>query len=255
MPDALAFLGDVVEAPAREHAVRRVVDDARLGAALRERVVLLDQEPGLVAALAAVLAAVRLHQRPAALELLAIELELELALCVAGGGVAFRDPRSAIPQQHRSAAVLLRRNDALERSVLDGVIFDVHRQTLVGRVEAGALGHRPAQQYPVELEAKIVVEMAGGVLLNDERQRLLRALLGAAARLRGDPEIALFAVTFQCHRASLSRISIRSCQNTLRALAPCRRLRRAASGRDDAKRRLCRRLRLRRASGVGRLAP
>src|SRR6266851_7977353 len=109
-----------------------------------------------------------LHQRPAALELLAIELEFEMSLGVARDRVAFRDPRSPVPQQYRTAAVLLLGNDPFEGSVLDRVVLDVHRQTLVGRVETGTFGYGPAQQHAVELETKIVVEMAGGVLLDDE---------------------------------------------------------------------------------------
>ena len=153
-----------------EHAFGRFVDDARVAAALRERIVLLDQQPRLVAALAAVLAAVGPHQRPAALELLAVELELEMSLRVAVVGVAFRNPGSAIPQHHRAAAVLLRRDDAFEGPVLDRMVLDVHRQALVGGVEAWPLGHRPAQQHAVELEAEVVVQMARRVLLDDEGQ-------------------------------------------------------------------------------------
>src|SRR5436190_247453 len=48
-----------------------------------------------------------LHQRPAAFELLAVELELEMALGIARDGIAFRDPRSPVPQQYCTAAVLL----------------------------------------------------------------------------------------------------------------------------------------------------
>src|ERR1700682_6758645 len=101
MPDVLALRGDVLEAASREHAFRRIVDDARVGAASRERIVLLDQQPCLVAALAAVLAAMGLHQRPAALELLAVQLALEMALGIDRDRIAFRDPRTALPQQYR----------------------------------------------------------------------------------------------------------------------------------------------------------
>src|SRR6266853_3637551 len=107
MPDVLALLRDVLETAPGEHAFGRIVDDPSVGASLCERIVFLDQEPSLVAALATVLAAMGLHQRPAALELLAVELELEMALGVARHRVAFRDPRSPVPQQYRTAAVLL----------------------------------------------------------------------------------------------------------------------------------------------------
>src|ERR1700736_172609 len=109
-----------------------------------------------------------LHQRPAALELLAVELELEMALGIAGDGIAFRDPRSAVPQQYRTAAVLLRGDDAFEGAVLDRVVLDVQCQPLVGRVETVTFGYRPAQQHTVKIETEIVVEVAGGMLLDDE---------------------------------------------------------------------------------------
>src|SRR5207237_3536769 len=111
--------------------------------------VFLDQQPCLIAALATVLAAMGLHQRPAALELLAVELELETSLGIVRDGIAFRDPRSPVPQQYCTAAVLLCGDDAFEGSVLDRVVLDVHRQTLVGRVETGTLGYGPAHQHGV----------------------------------------------------------------------------------------------------------
>src|SRR6266446_1684581 len=207
MPDVLALFGDILEAAPREHAFRRIVHDARVGAALREGIVLLDQQPRLVAALAAVLAAVGLHQGPAAVEFLALELELEMALGIARDRVAFGNPCSAVPQQYRTGAVLLRGNDAFEGSVLDRMVFDVHRQALVGRVEAGPLGNGPAQQHTIELEPEIVVEMTGGVFLDDERQGPARASAHATAGFRSDLEVALFAVPFQGHGTCRSRVS------------------------------------------------
>jgi hypothetical protein len=68
--------------------------DVSIGAGTRVFVALLDQEPALVAA---VLAAMALDERPAALQLLATQLELELSLPIRCIGVADRFPFAAVP--------------------------------------------------------------------------------------------------------------------------------------------------------------
>ena len=100
LPDARSRRGDFLQAASGRHAVRRGRRrwTARPGARTRP---FLDQQPRLVAGLAAVLAAARAHQRPAALQLLAVELELEMALRVAGDRIFLRRPRAAIPEHAR----------------------------------------------------------------------------------------------------------------------------------------------------------
>ena len=66
------------------------LDDAVLGGRPREVVALLDQQPRL---LAFVVAPVHAHQRPAAVQLLAVQLELELA-----GAIALRADRPPAPR-------------------------------------------------------------------------------------------------------------------------------------------------------------
>ena len=61
-------------------------------------------------------------------------------------------------------------DDAFEAAVLERMVLDLHREPLVRRIEARPLGHRPALQHAVELQPEVVVQMAGGVLLDDERQ-------------------------------------------------------------------------------------
>jgi hypothetical protein len=46
------------------------------------------------------------------------------------------------------------------------MIFDVNRKALVCRVEARALGDRPALECAVQLQAEIVMQPARGVLLD-----------------------------------------------------------------------------------------
>ena len=132
------------------------------------------------------------HQ-PAA-QLLAVQYELELALPIAGFGIADRFPMPAVPQEHGAGAVLLGRNDALEVTVFERVILDVHREPLVRRVEARSLRDGPTQQDAVQLESEVVVKVRGSVLLDDE-DRLARATPAYATRRLGRRlEIALFSI-------------------------------------------------------------
>src|SRR4029453_10483731 len=113
-------------APA-DDAVRRGVDD-RAVSGFRIRVLFLDEEPRLVARFAAVSAAARSHQHEAALELLAVERELELAFPVARDRIALGIPRAPLPSHHGSAAVFALGYDAFKPTVLDRMIFDMHRE-------------------------------------------------------------------------------------------------------------------------------
>lgn len=65
------------------------------------------------------------------------------------------------------------RDVAFKGRVIQRVIFDMHRQALDLRVEAGAFGSRPALQCAFDLKAKIVVQARGVMLLNAELQRMV----------------------------------------------------------------------------------
>src|SRR3546814_10582581 len=77
-------------------------------------------------------------------------------------------PRAAIPEHHRAAAILALRDDAFEIAIAERVVLGMDREAPVRRVQARALGHGPALQHAVELEAEVVVQPACGVLLDDE---------------------------------------------------------------------------------------
>ena len=111
------------------------------------------------------------HQLPQAGELLAVEAKDELALGHAVARIADRLPRAAVPDDHGAGAVLARRDRALEAGVGERMVLDVDRHLHLRRVERRPLRHRPAEQHAVELEAKVVVQAARPVLLDDERQR------------------------------------------------------------------------------------
>ena len=83
-------------------------------------------------------------------------------------GIDFRLPGASVPDHDRAAAVFALRDHALERGVVERMILDLNGQRLHRWVEAGPLRHRPAFERAVVLQAEVVVQPAGGVLLNDE---------------------------------------------------------------------------------------
>jgi len=73
------------------------------------------------------------------------------------------------------------------------MVFHLHGQAPYGRIETGTLGNCPALHYPIELQAQIIVQVAGCVLLNDEGELLFGG--GASAfGFGGASEIALAPV-------------------------------------------------------------
>ena len=115
--------------------------------------------------------AVHADERPFALELGAVEDELQRAVAQAGVDVGvggLRLPGALVPDHDGAAAVLALGDDAFEAAVLHGVVFDLHGEALVGDDVAGALGDGPGFEDAVPAEAEVVVEVRGGVLLDDE---------------------------------------------------------------------------------------
>ena len=111
-------------------------------------------------------------------------------------------PGAAVPQ-HDDAGAVAGGDDAFELAVLDRVILDVHRQPLGRRVERRSLGHRPGEQHAVVLQAEVVVEVAGQVLLDaEEARRAARrgAVRVVARRLGRLREVALALVVVERHR-------------------------------------------------------
>jgi len=147
------------------------------------------------------------HQVPGALQLLPVEAELEMALTVGGHGIAFRAlriPGAAVPEQHRAAAVLPLGDDPLEAAVLHRVVLDVDGEALLAGIEARPLGDGPAPQHPFHLEAEVVVQAGGGVLLDDEGQRAGRAPFRRVARgLSRNREVPLAVVFGEPHAPML----------------------------------------------------
>ena len=128
------------------------------------------------------------------------ERELELALARAPRAGRLGLPRAAVPEHDGAAAVLALGDDAFEAAVLERVVLDLHREALVRRVEARPLGHGPALQDAVELQAEVVVQAAGGVLLDDEATS--RCAVPARREVRPGsgvlPKVAFFGRSTSC---------------------------------------------------------
>src|SRR5258706_4698857 len=137
MPHAIGVGRNLLHASAAEHAIGPVLGNLRLAPELCEVVGLLDEEPAVLAVGSAATA----HQVPSATELVALEIELEVAFAVTLFRIDLRDPGAAVPYHDRARTVLFRRDHALEIAVFERMILDVHGEALVVRIEARALRH------------------------------------------------------------------------------------------------------------------
>src|SRR5207247_7026775 len=112
---------------------------------------------------------------------------------------AARNPMATTPYPHLVCAVLCFRNVSVLVGLLDRMALDLHSQPLFARIEARALGYRPALQCAIELQAEVVVEPPRCMLLHNKMQ-----LTGAPNRLlafglAGLGKIALAAIRLQAH--------------------------------------------------------
>ena len=169
MPRPIARLRDVFEAAAAEDAFRPGLGDAELARRSGVLVPFLDQEPAPAVRVAPV-APPEADQGPASAKLLAGEGELQPAFTQPGDRIAGGHPGAPVPHENRSATVLARGDDALEAAVLERVVLGLHGEAFVGGIEARPLGDGPAHEHATDLEAEVVVEAAGGVLLDHERR-------------------------------------------------------------------------------------
>ncbi|MNF90082.1 hypothetical protein D3C76_791920 [compost metagenome] len=129
---------------------------------------MLDQKPLFLLA-----RHVRTHQVPQAAELLPLQLELEPPLGVGRHRIVQGNPDAPVPDDHLAGAVMSLGNAALERGVRQRMVFDMHRQTLDRRIQRRAFGHGPALERTFELQAKIIMQVRGVMLLNAELQGMI----------------------------------------------------------------------------------
>src|SRR5581483_11286485 len=148
---ALARSDLVDRAPGRDRA-RFFFEDILIAGAACFLVLTLDEEPIVVAVVAA---GAHAHQMPAAVKLLAVEIENEVTFGVALVRIAFGKPAALIPDHDRAAAVFALGDRALEAVVFDRVVLDVDGEALFVGFEARAAGHGPALHHAIELEPQI----------------------------------------------------------------------------------------------------
>ena len=125
---------------------------------------LLDEQP--VVAFFSV-PAMHAYEVPTPVQLLAVELECEVALGQAFVRIGFGLPMATIPDHHRPAAIFSLRYRAFEFVVGNRMIFDFNGQALFAWHEAWSSRHSPAFHDSIKFEPQIVVETPGGVLLYD----------------------------------------------------------------------------------------
>src|SRR6266700_312856 len=168
-------------------------------------VAVLDQKPVVAAAAVALAILPHAHQHPAALQFLAGNGELQLALAKSASGVArdFRVPQAPIPYHDGAAAILPLRDRAFKVTIVEWMILDLDGQAAIARAKGGPLRNGPGFENAIHLQPQIVMEPGGGVLLNNEAGIPGWLDLRSPARLRGDREVALGLVERElagCHR-------------------------------------------------------
>src|SRR6185503_13561593 len=134
--------GDLIEITLAGDAEGLALENIIFPQAPGGAVLFLDQQP----VGPAVVACAHPCENPTAVKLPALQAELELAAAQPGMRVADRLPLAAIPEQDGSGAVLALGNGPFEGAVFDRVVFDLHGEPLLARVQAGAFGHGPTQQ-------------------------------------------------------------------------------------------------------------
>jgi hypothetical protein len=72
------------------------------------------------------------------------------------------------------------RNGAFEIAVVERVVFHLHRQPLVVRIERGPFCHGPGLEDAVEFQPEVIMQTAGIMFLNDKAPSLRRRYLGLA---------------------------------------------------------------------------
>ena len=152
-----------------------------------------------------------LYQGPGALQLAAAHLEGDLAGgdgrlhrgfgLLAGGevedAVVFGGVGARVPDDDLTGAVLAPGDDALEGGIGDGVVLGHDGVAADGGVAGGATGDGPRLHDAADLEAEVVVEARGVVLLDDEGEGSGAALGDGVGGLGRGREVALLAVAVE----------------------------------------------------------
>src|ERR1700733_6906394 len=137
---------------------------------------------------------------PTAVELLAMQLELEMALLQTFVGIPKRRPRSIVPHDDRAAAVFAFGDRALEIGVFQRMVFDLDGEALLPGVQARAASPSAAFEDPVQREAEVVMQ-SGRIMLLDDKDIAARVRRGAFG-FGGRREIALLPIGLERHSSA-----------------------------------------------------
>ena len=117
-----------------------------------------------------------MHQGELALELLAVQAELQIAAreLLFDRRIAEQFPRAAIPEHDAARAVIAGGNVAFELAVFERMILHFRGQVFGERLERRAFGNGPGNQHAADLQAEIVMQARGIVPLHVEVRRARR---------------------------------------------------------------------------------
>lgn len=143
------------------------------------------------------------HEHPRAVELCSLQREFQPSLFESFARISYRFPHAPIPEHDGPTAILAVWNDAFEAAVFQRVIFDLHRETLHGRIEVGSFGDRPTLEHAIEFQTEVVVKVGGIVLLDDETQFAAPSRYTFATRFGRRVKVAFSLIFAKVHGRSV----------------------------------------------------
>src|SRR5438874_4912272 len=118
------------------------------------------------------------------MQLFAVEAKMQAPFAQGGAGIRILGPpHTLVPEEHLAGAILLFWDHALELAIFERMVLGLHGEALGSGIEAWALGHRPALQDALELEAEVVMQPRRGVALDVIAKRPCFFRRSAATRL------------------------------------------------------------------------
>src|SRR5688572_16695172 len=133
-------------------------------------------------------------------------MKFQFARAQSGCGIAFWHPVATIPDLHRPATVFPFRNHALKSTVLQRMVFHLHREAFFFWVETRPFWNRPTFEHAALFQPKVVMETSSRMLLNDVKS-LVTVRMYLPRGLRRSFKIALSSVGLQSHVGSVPDMS------------------------------------------------
>ena len=102
--------------------------------------------------------------------------------------------RAVVPNDDLAGAVFALRDNAFERAVVERMILDHHGETFFTVVEGRAFGDGPGLEDAVQLQTEVIMQTAGVMLLDEERERSGPPGGLGERRLRRQREVTLIVI-------------------------------------------------------------